>query len=251
MDCDPLNVEKMENKMNIGRQLYYEEEPCRDSELKGRIEERDARLFEFVDEWQDWEEQALKSEENLDWGEPWKFRYEQERQSRRPASSSTTGCKGLNGLDRWNEQSEAKPREVKERDVSLENFLGEDRQGSSPDLVECRVADDQRNERRYREKMKLDLLSKAEEYIVVFEGIKQRTGGDDILARSILQEVSKDRRMDEMKGEREKRNGDSATTKQLEFLKKLGVEVPAGITKKQATTMIDTALEEKGDSEDY
>jgi len=91
--------------------------------------------------------------------------------------------------------------------------------------------------------MKLDMIGKAEKYLEAFEEIKNRTNGDEILARTVLQEAAKDRRMDEMREERRERNGEAATTKQLEYLKRLGVDYPPGITKKQASVLIDNALD--------
>ena len=89
--------------------------------------------------------------------------------------------------------------------------------------------------------MKLDMVAKAEKYLELYQEIKRKCDGDDILARAVMQEVTKDRRMDEMREERRERNGEPATTRQLEYLRNLSVEVPAGITKKQASVLIDNA----------
>jgi hypothetical protein len=87
-----------------------------------------------------------------------------------------------------------------------------------------------------------NMLGRAEKYLELYNAIKAKTSGDDRLALTVLQEVTKDRRMDEMREEREQRNGEPATPKQLQFLKKLGVEVRPGITKREASMRIDEAL---------
>ena len=89
--------------------------------------------------------------------------------------------------------------------------------------------------------MNTNTQGKLEGYLELFEEIKSRVK-DDILARTILGEVSKDRRMEQIREEREMKNGELATTRQLQFMKKLGLEIPSGITKKQASLLIDEEL---------
>ena len=95
--------------------------------------------------------------------------------------------------------------------------------------------------------MDQNMLGRAEKYLELYETIKAKTNGDDRLALSVLQEVTKDRRMDEMREEREHRNGEPATPKQLQFMKKLGVEAKPGITKREASMRIDEALMKEED----
>jgi hypothetical protein len=61
------------------------------------------------------------------------------------------------------------------------------------------------------------------------------------IAIAILQEVSKDRRMEQVKQEREKRQND-ATPRQIGFLKDLGVDIPEGLSKQEASRMIDAEV---------
>lgn len=89
--------------------------------------------------------------------------------------------------------------------------------------------------------MNTNIEGKLEGYLELFEEIKGRVK-DDILARTILSEVSKDRRMEQIREEREMKNGEPATTRQLQFMKKLGIEIPAGVTKQQASALIDEEL---------
>ena len=60
----------------------------------------------------------------------------------------------------------------------------------------------------------------------------------------IVSEVAKDERMEQIK---EDRNGHPATAKQLPFLKGLGVEIPAGLSKKEASVLIDEELGKNGE----
>ena len=88
----------------------------------------------------------------------------------------------------------------------------------------------------------ISITARVEKYLSLFEEIRRRVS-DDRIAQAILSEVAKDRRMEEMREERELRNGEPATTRQLQYLKNLGVEVTPGLTKKQASILIDNAVE--------
>ena len=90
----------------------------------------------------------------------------------------------------------------------------------------------------------LNMVGEAEKYIALFDEIKKRVG-DERIAQTILSEVNKDRRMSVMKEEREEKNGEPATAKQLQYLKNLGVETTPGLTKKQASILIDNALDKE------
>lgn len=89
--------------------------------------------------------------------------------------------------------------------------------------------------------MNQSMMAKVEKYLELFQQIRNKVG-DDIVARTVMQEVAKDRRMEEIREERELRNGEPATTRQLQYLKRLGVETTPGLTKKQASLLIENAL---------
>lgn len=89
-----------------------------------------------------------------------------------------------------------------------------------------------------------------ERYMQAFETIRQRVG-DDHIATAIMQELGKDARTAQLS--RERQNGwhkeekstkseQVATQKQLEYLRDLGVNVSQGMTKQQATELIEQAL---------
>ena len=106
------------------------------------------------------------------------------------------------------------------------------------------------------EKMQFDMQSKLDEYLRLLEQIKQKTT-DERTAVSLLQEVSKDRRSAEIREERETRksegkkgegkNNEPATEKQKQFMKKLGIEYPADVTKQYASMLIDEKREQNGE----
>lgn len=98
-------------------------------------------------------------------------------------------------------------------------------------------------------KMEANIQAKLDSYLELFEQIKQKTQGDDKLALSLLTEISKDRRMEEIRQEKDARNGEPATEKQKKFMKKLGMDFPKNVTKKEASVMIDEELGRNGNGE--
>jgi hypothetical protein len=95
-------------------------------------------------------------------------------------------------------------------------------------------------------KMDAYTQSKLDEYLDLLEDIKEKTE-DERTAMALLQEISKDRRTEKIRMERETKNSnrnnvDSATDRQKSFLKKLGIEFAKDITKKQASFLIDQEL---------
>ena len=93
-----------------------------------------------------------------------------------------------------------------------------------------------------------NIQAKLESYLELFEEIRQKTG-DERTALSLLQEVSKDRRMEEIRQEKEAKNSEPATEKQKNFMKKLGIKVPKSVTKQEASVLIDEELGRNGNGE--
>ena len=96
------------------------------------------------------------------------------------------------------------------------------------------------------------IKAKIEEYLKLLADIKAKTG-DERTALSILQEVNKDLRMAQIRVDRENGNGNGddrpATDRQKDYLRKLGVKIPANVTKKQASSLIDEALEKESEQD--
>ena len=78
-------------------------------------------------------------------------------------------------------------------------------------------------------------------YLELLGEIKSKTE-DERTASVVLQELSKDRRMEEMRQVRETRNNVPATDKQKKFMTKLGIEYPKTVTKQEASALIDEEL---------
>ena len=77
------------------------------------------------------------------------------------------------------------------------------------------------------------------DYVTLLGTLRQETANEST-AVALLQEIAKDRRVKQM-------NGESvfvvpATEKQLKYLKKLGIDVAEGITKDEASQLIDKAV---------
>ena len=62
------------------------------------------------------------------------------------------------------------------------------------------------------------------------------------VALAIFQEINKDRRVSEMNSARTKSSNDPASPKQIDFLKKKGIEVKEGLFKSDASKMIDEII---------
>lgn len=96
--------------------------------------------------------------------------------------------------------------------------------------------------------MNMEALKKeASEYVALLDDLRIRLG-DTESALAVLDQIGKDRRVRMMAtrdhgfvvGNGLSNNGDEpATPKQLGLLRRLGINPPAGLTKKAASTLID------------
>ncbi len=90
--------------------------------------------------------------------------------------------------------------------------------------------------------METETQTTLEGYTSLFHTLKQRVG-DAVAATAILQEVARDRRAHQIRAERQAERGEqdseSATQKQIEFLKNLKMDIPQGLTKQAASALID------------
>lgn len=77
-------------------------------------------------------------------------------------------------------------------------------------------------------------------YVKFLDGIVGKVKSEAV-ALGLLQECARDRRMEEIRRERDRSNGDAATERQIAFLRDLGVEIEPGLTKRQASQLIDEA----------
>ena len=93
--------------------------------------------------------------------------------------------------------------------------------------------------------MHIDIQSRVEEFACLFDQIKQRFS-EDTAAIAVLQEIKKDMRMSNIQYQRANNKTAPATEKQLGYLKTLGVTVPEGVTKQQASKLIEDAKAMRG-----
>ena len=79
-------------------------------------------------------------------------------------------------------------------------------------------------------------------YVSLLEQIKQQVS-DSETAIAILQQIGKDSRMEKIQSKQASENSkdEPATSKQLGFLKDLGVEIKPGLSKQEASDLISGA----------
>ena len=90
--------------------------------------------------------------------------------------------------------------------------------------------------------------SRVAHYLKLFEEVKAKVS-DDAVAMAIVEQVGKDSRVEKMSGLRsgnvQGRTAEvgeqPATEKQLGFLRRLNVDIPAGLSKREASRLIDEA----------
>ena len=124
-------------------------------------------------------------------------------------------------------------RDYEATEKDWQKWLGSDYKGSKY----CKEVDDKMDAR-----MKVRLNS----YLDLLEEISEKTGNEST-AVALLQEISKDRRMEKIKHEQDSRNGEMpATEKQKKFMEDLNIEFADDITRKQASFLIEN---ERGDTD--
>ena len=86
--------------------------------------------------------------------------------------------------------------------------------------------------------MRIDIQTKIEEYAFLMDKIRDRFG-DDPEAMVVLQEIGKDIRASNIQQKKSYNSNSPATEKQVAYLKRLGSTIPEGLTKYQASMLID------------
>jgi hypothetical protein len=75
-------------------------------------------------------------------------------------------------------------------------------------------------------------------YLSLFEQLRRKVS-DERLAGILLQEIAKDLRMDRIEAKNGNGSENPATEKQIAYLKSLGVQARLGLTKREASLLID------------
>ena len=89
--------------------------------------------------------------------------------------------------------------------------------------------------------METNFEDKVDSYIELYDSIREKCESDSA-AIAIFQEAGKDRRSEQIREERENKNHEPATDKQKRFMKSLGIDFPVGVTKKEASALLDQEL---------
>lgn len=96
------------------------------------------------------------------------------------------------------------------------------------------------------EKMDESTKEKVADYLEVFNEIKKKTD-ESTVAIALLSEICKDRRMQEIKEQKEANNNEPATSKQKRFMDDLGIKYPKTVTKKEASMLIEEEIGKNGE----
>ena len=92
-----------------------------------------------------------------------------------------------------------------------------------------------------------------EEYYEIYDDLKSQRDEFDhqscvLATTAILQELGKYRRSKFLSGLRNDSNGEPATEKQKNALRKFGIAIEKGITKKEASVLLSEAIENSNNS---
>ena len=79
---------------------------------------------------------------------------------------------------------------------------------------------------------------KMDEYLELFQKLKQETGSDSV-ALALTQEIAKDDRTNQKQEQLNLKNNEPATFKQRKLMDNLGIKYPKNISKREASALID------------
>lgn len=96
-------------------------------------------------------------------------------------------------------------------------------------------------------KMEEYIQKKLNSYVQLFDDIKDAVG-DDGVAKAVFGEVAKDVRIMKMQQERQAREDSPASPAQVKYLRNLGAVIPEGLTRIQASQLIDSTKAVKDSS---
>jgi len=96
--------------------------------------------------------------------------------------------------------------------------------------------------------MEQNKKEKLDSYLELLNEINEKTQSETATI-ALLQEISKDQRVERMIEEREARNNQPATAKQKRFMDDLGIKYPKNVTKQEASALIGEELGKNGNGE--
>ena len=90
--------------------------------------------------------------------------------------------------------------------------------------------------------MDADTKRRLNSYLELLDEIAEKTD-DASTAMSLLHEICKDRRAEEIRNERQGRKNGAVTFKQKKCMKRLGIDFPDDISRKEASILIQEELD--------
>jgi len=121
-----------------------------------------------------------------------------------------------------------------ESDYSEKNNNRQQIEDSQSYSIDCKGVNDEN-------KMDSD-TKRMKKYLELYAEILKKIDNESV-AVTLLTEISKDRRAEQMKNERQTKNNDTVTFKQKKCMQNLGIEFPDDITRKEASVLIQEEIE--------
>ena len=81
-----------------------------------------------------------------------------------------------------------------------------------------------------------------EKYLELYAEILKKIDNESV-AVTLLTEISKDRRAEQARNERQTKNNDTVTFRQKKCMQNLGIDIPENITRKEASVLIQEEIE--------
>jgi hypothetical protein len=129
-------------------------------------------------------------------------------------------------------------------DEETKKMLGSDRPTKDDKgIAECHIQHDSIqsgliNCKGVNGKMDADTKKRLNSYLELYDEISKKIEHESVIV-TLLTEISKDRRAEQMKNEREtKNNNDVVTYRQKRCMERLGIDCPENITRKEASVLI-------------
>jgi len=132
------------------------------------------------------------------------------------------------------EASEQEEKEVFGSDFLDKNNSCRQIEGSQSYSNDCKEVNNEN-------KMDSD-TKRMKKYLELYAEILKKIDNESV-AVTLLTEISKDRRAEQMRNERQTKNNDEVTFKQKKCMQNLGIEFPDDITRKEASMLIKEEIE--------
>jgi len=105
--------------------------------------------------------------------------------------------------------------------------------GNQSYSIECKGVNDEN---------KMEDTKRMKKYLELYAEILKKIDNESV-AVTLLTEISKDRRAEQMRNERQTKNNDEVTFRQKKCMQNLGIDFPDDITRKEASVLIKEEIE--------